>query len=178
MDALEPQSVDPRGDLEGTLTERTSVVSHGAAYLFGRPIGEILVESFGLPREKLEEALLAQKEKGGRLGEVLVGLKAIDEEQVARALGAQLDLAVLKEIRADQVDLELVRKVPINFAKQAQVLPLARQGEVVPVAVHDPLDTAALDHIRALVGQPIEPRLATAAVLLDAINAAFDRASH
>jgi general secretion pathway protein E len=77
---------------EATVTERTHVVSHGPAYLFGRPLGEILIESFGLPREKLEEALLAQKEKGGRLGEVLLGLKAITDEQVTRALGAQLDL--------------------------------------------------------------------------------------
>ena len=40
---------------ENVVTEHTHVVSHGPAYLFGRPLGEILVETFGLPREKLEE---------------------------------------------------------------------------------------------------------------------------
>jgi general secretion pathway protein E len=170
--ATEPPPLPPSAG------DRTALVSNGPAYLCGRPLGEILVQLGATTPEKVEEALVLQKEKGGRLGEILVSLKAVDEEQVARALGAQLDLAVLREIRNDQVDLELVRKVPINFAKQARVLPLARQGEVVPVAVCDPLDTAALDHVRALVGLPIEPRLFTAAALLDAINAAYDRASH
>ena len=64
---------------ESTRTERTHVVTHGPAYLFGRPLGEILVESFGLPREKLDEALAAQLEKGGRLGEVLISLKAVTD---------------------------------------------------------------------------------------------------
>jgi uncharacterized surface protein with fasciclin (FAS1) repeats len=35
------------------------------------------------------EALVAQAEKGGRIGEVLVGMKAASEEQVARALAAR-----------------------------------------------------------------------------------------
>ncbi|MGC4113956.1 MAG: type II secretion system ATPase GspE [Myxococcales bacterium] len=158
------------------------LVAHAPAYLCGRPIGEILTLLFKLPPEKVEEALLIQKQDkpDTRLGEILVGLKAVTEEQVLRALGAQLDLPVLSEVRADQIDLELVRRIPINFAKQPakMVLPLARQGELVPVVMCDPLDTAGLDHMRALLGAPIEPRLATQAMLLDAINAAYDRASH
>jgi len=42
---------------------RTQVVAHGPAYLFGRPLGQILVQSFGLLERKLEEALKAQIEK-------------------------------------------------------------------------------------------------------------------
>ncbi len=174
---LSPIDPAPTGS-EQTARERTMLVAHAPAYLCGRPLGEILTLLFKLPPEKVEEALLVQKDKGGRLGEVLVGLKAVTEEQVLRALCAQLDLPFLGEVRADQVDLELVRRIPINFAKQAWLLPLARQGELVPVAMNDPLDTAALDHVRTLVASPIEPRLVTQAVLLDAINAAYDRASH
>ena len=51
----------------------TQVVSHGPAYLCGRPLGEILRHMGGLTEDKLQEALLLQAEKGGRLGEVLVG---------------------------------------------------------------------------------------------------------
>jgi general secretion pathway protein E len=155
-----------------------ALVANAPAGLCGRPIGEILIELAHVPPEKIDEALQLQKEKGGRLGEILIGLKVVTEEQVQQALAAQLDLSFLGEIRADQIDLELLRKIPINFAKQAWVLPLAHEGEVVPVVVSNPLDSAALDHVRALVGTPIEPRLATQVVLLDAINAAYDRASH
>jgi len=160
---------------EGTVTERTHVVTHGPAYLFGRPLGEILVESFGLPREKLEEALAAQREKGGRLGEVLVGLKAVTEVDVARALGAQLDLEYVELIGVDDIDPELVKVVPINFAKQAKFIPLKREGDTVAVAIADPLDTALLDHARMLLGCEVEPRVARGATIIDAINSVYDR---
>ena len=65
------------------------VVAHGPAFLSGARSGEILRASRRTDaRTKLEEALAAQAEKGGRLGEVLVGLKAVAEEDVAKALAA------------------------------------------------------------------------------------------
>ena len=79
-------------------TERTQRVAHGPAYLFGRPLGQILVQSFGLMPEKLEEALKVQAEKGGRLGEVLVGMRAVAEEDVTRALSEQ-ELTALRRKR-------------------------------------------------------------------------------
>jgi general secretion pathway protein E len=171
MDALE--AIDDLGS--SAPPERTRVVAHGPAYLFGRPLGEILVESFGLSRERLDEALAAQKEKGGRLGEVLVGLKSVDEEDVARALGAQLDLEYLDVISVDDVDAELVKTVPINFAKSARFIPLKREGEAVAVAVADPLDTALLDHARTLLQGELSPRIARASTIIDAINSVYDR---
>src|SRR3954470_9540602 len=106
---------------ENPPTSRTQVVAHGPAYLYGRPLGQILIQSFGLTPEKLDEALKLQSEKGGRLGEVLVGMKAVGEEEVTRALAAQLDLPFLRVIGVDDIDGELVKRVPINFAKQARI---------------------------------------------------------
>ncbi len=164
-----------QSEFAGTRPERTQLVSHGPAFLFGRKLGEILVTQFGLAREKLDEALAAQTEKGGRIGEVLVGLKAVTEEQVARALAAQLDLEYVSVIGTDDVEPELIKKVAIGFAKAMRMLPLKQVGEVVRVAVADPLDTAALDHARMLFGAEIEPVLAQSASIVDAINAVYDR---
>ena len=160
---------------EEVRTERTQMVSHGPAYLFGRPIGEILVSQFQLPREKLDEALVAQAEKGGRIGEVLVGMKAATEEQVARALAAQLDLEYVATISTDEVQPDLIQKVAIGFAKAMRMLPLKQNGDVVKVAVADPLDTAMLDHARMMFGTDIEPVMAQPSTIVDAINAVYDR---
>jgi general secretion pathway protein E len=155
----------------------TQVVANGPAYLCGRLLGEILRATANLSPEKVEEALALQAEKGGRLGELLVGMKAVTEEQVARALALQLDLPYVARIVPDEVAPELVKKVPINFAKQARMLPLAQESEgVVALAVADPLDTAALDHARLLLGQSVSPHVALAATIVDAINAVYDRA--
>src|SRR3954454_15616537 len=111
------------------------MVSHGPAFLFGRPLGQILGHSMGLTEEKLNEALAAQKEKGGRLGEVLVGLKICTEEDVARALAAQLDLEYVSAIGIDDVEPELIARMPINFAKQNRVLPLKVENDQVALVV-------------------------------------------
>lgn len=92
--------------------------------LSGLPIGQILLRTAGLSRAKLDEALERQEEGGGRLGELLVGMKAVTEEQVLRALALQLDLPFVDRIRDDEVEVDLVRRIPINFAKHFKIMPL------------------------------------------------------
>ncbi len=159
--------------------ERTALVAHAPAFLCGRRIGEILTETAKLAPEKVEEALaLQQGEQAGlRLGEILVRMKAVSEDDVLRALAIQLDLPFAAHIDVESVPADLAAKVPIHFAKQARVLPLGTSGDSVRVAVADPLDTAAQDSISMLLGAQISPEVAPASVVLDAINAVYDRAT-
>src|SRR5215472_17132051 len=87
----------------GPASASTVAVSHGPAYLCGRLLGEILTQTAQLPPEKLEQALAEQREKGGRLGEILVALKAVTETQVLEALAFQLDFPFMGEIDSDKV---------------------------------------------------------------------------
>jgi general secretion pathway protein E len=150
-----------------------------AAWAAGRPLGEILVATAGIPPQRIEEALLAQQGEmaGLRLGEVLVRQKAATEEQVLRALALQLDLPFAGSLDAAAVPPELVRLVPINFAKQARVLPLGNGPDAVRVAVADPLDTGAQDSLSQLLDRPVAPEVALPQAVLDAINAVYDRAA-
>src|SRR5260370_41437060 len=119
--------------------------------LAGELLGEILVAQLAISREKLNEALAAQAEKGGRLGEVLISLKACNEEQVLKGLAAQLELPYQMRLGPEEVSQELINKVPINFAKQARLLPLRMDGyDNVVVATADPMDTGARDTVGLL----------------------------
>ncbi|WP_242394499.1 type II secretion system ATPase GspE [Anaeromyxobacter oryzisoli] len=153
--------------------------SSAPAALCGRRLGEILVETAGLAPEKLEEALALQQgeQAGVRIGEILVRIKAASEEDVLRALALQLDLPFVERIDLDSVPAELAAKVPIHFARQARVLPLGAQGDLVRVAVVDPLDTAAQDSLSMLLGAPVAPEVTPTEVVVDAINAVYDRAA-
>jgi general secretion pathway protein E len=148
-----------------------------AAFL-GRPLGEILVATEGLAQEKLEEALAQQVERGGRLGEVLVSMKLLTEEQVLRALAQQLDLPFSAKLSLDEITPELIRRMPINFAKQNKLIPLREEDGVLIVAISDPLDTATLDEARMLLERPVVAHLAPAQAILDAINQVYDRAAN
>ncbi|HVO21583.1 MAG TPA: type II secretion system ATPase GspE [Anaeromyxobacter sp.] len=147
--------------------------------LCGRPLGEILLETAGLPAARLEEALALQRgeQAGTRLGEILVRLHAVTEVDVLRAMAVQLDLPFLEHIDPASVSDELAAKIPIHFAKAARVLPLARDGEAVQLAVADPLDTGAQDAVSMLLQAPVAPAVAPPQMVIDAINAVYDRAA-
>ena len=74
-------------------------------------IGEILVRTAGLRPSILEQALETQQEEGGRIGEILVRLKAVTEEQVLQALAEQLDLDYMEDVTPEVFERGLAKRV-------------------------------------------------------------------
>ena len=52
-------------------------------------LGEILQEEFEIPARRIEEALARQPDAGHRLGEILLGMKVLTPDLLARALASQ-----------------------------------------------------------------------------------------
>jgi len=144
----------------------------------GRPLlGAILEQKFALPEAKLLEALNIQQNKGGRLGEILIRLRAIEEDQLIQALAFQFELPWLPQLEAGQVDQEWIKKVPIHFARRYRVLPLKTEEGSVIVATTDPLETVPLDDLRLLLGLPVKPILTSGISLLACLNRVYDEAA-
>lgn len=145
----------------------------------GMPLGEICVELHALTAAQLGEALDAQsqeKGRGRRLGEILIEKKWLGEAEILSALALQLDLPFLLELNPETVPDDLLRAVPIGFARQQTLLPLGRGDDgVVIVATADPLDTPALDELRLLLKAELELAITPKQVVVAAINNAYDR---
>ncbi|HEU5092358.1 MAG TPA: ATPase, T2SS/T4P/T4SS family, partial [Nitrospira sp.] len=140
-----------------------------------RPLlGRILGEKFNLLDSKLQEALAYQQEKGGLLGEVLLHLRLLREEQLLEALAQQFEMSWMPHLDTTPVDHELIKKVPIAFCRRYRVLPLRYEEGAILTASTDPLETVALDDLRLLLGKPIKPVLTTSIVLLACLNRAYD----
>ncbi len=137
-------------------------------------LGRILEEKFNLVESKLEEALAYQQDKGGRLGEVLLHLRLLREEQLLEALAQQFEMAWMPHLDTTHVDHELIKRVPIAFCRRYRVLPLRSEDGTILTASTDPLETVALDDLRLLLGKPIKPVLTTSVVLLACLNRAYD----
>jgi general secretion pathway protein E len=142
---------------------------------YGRPLlGCILGEKFNLLDSKLQEALDFQREKGGRLGEALLHLRALKEEQLLEGLAQQYEMPWMPQLESINVDQELLKKVPIAFCRRYRVLPLRQEDGAILVASTDPLETVALDDLRLLLAKPIKPVLTTGVALLSCLNRAYD----
>jgi general secretion pathway protein E len=153
-------------------------VSAAAASLEHLGLREVLLRTTRLTLGQLEEAVRHQEAHGGRLVDHVVELGFLDEEEVLAALGAQLGLAVRRDVAPDEVDPELLERLPIAFAKTHGVLPLGRTAEgAVRVATPSPLDTTVFDDLRLLFdGDEIETELVPRRVILSLINQVYDRA--
>jgi general secretion pathway protein E len=130
-------------------------------------IGEILVEA-GLSPERLKKALDLQKKRGGRIGTLLMRLNFVTEEEVLKALGAQLGLPVLADFGT--IDRELALKLPITYAKKAVVLPLRRENGSIIAATAEPLILTTVDDLRVLFNANVSLGLAPTEKILDAVN--------
>jgi general secretion pathway protein E len=140
-------------------------------------LGEILVGRCGVAPDSVERALGKQREEGGLVGEILLRLKLIDEDQLALALSLQSEMEYLRDLpRAEDIPAELIDNLPINFARQRLVLPLGRDaaGRVM-VAVADPTAVDVIDAVGVLLGEPVEPVVASAAKIVDHINKTYAR---
>jgi len=130
-----------------------------------------LVDIEGLQRA--DEAREARPDIG--LVEAMLNLEILDERQFLHTMGVVLDLQVLDELLVDDIDLELVRDLPITYAKQGYVLPLRREDGRVVVAMSNPLDLSAQDDLRVLLRGRIEPVLALRETVFEGINKVYDR---
>ena len=143
-------------------------------------IGELLLElkrgsDANFTPAVIEQALVTQQTEGGRLGEILVKARAVTEEEVLQALGKQLGIAYSAELKVDAIDTDLATGIPIGFAKQHRLLAVKREGEVVMVAMADPLDMGALDDLRMQLGAEVQPVLVPAQRILEVINDVYGR---
>ncbi|MDX1776535.1 MAG: type II secretion system protein GspE, partial [Desulfobulbales bacterium] len=114
-----------------------------------RLLGEILLEISELDQASLEHGLAVQQEKGGRIGEILLHKKAIQEVDLAKALSLQLDLEFIQSLPAD-INTDFTDKVPIHFLKKFRMIPLA-DPDGNRLVVYDPFLFQPQDELRQLL---------------------------
>ncbi len=111
----------------------------------GIRIGEVLVLEGLITSEQLTLALKIQKETGDFLGDVLVKRKWISENQLSTALSQQFDIPFCS-LDFDQIDWS----VPQHYASliaEKNCFPMAHDSASVTVAISNPLDAWTMSQI-------------------------------
>ena len=136
----------------------------------------LLVRETGIDAEVLERARDRRRD-GRELGDILLEMGAISAERWAEVQAKHYGLGYIREIAPESVPVELLRALPINFAKRYNLLPIGEQNGRVLVAVADPSDPGPLDDLRLIFDRPVRPVVVPAPVVADAINRAYDSVS-
>jgi len=118
-------------------------------------LGTLLIERGQLDEARLEEALAIGEAGGERLGEVLVRLGWVSEEELAKTLADQWHLRYT-ERSAISFDREALRRMSREDAAKLEALPI-QVGEdgVLSVALAEPTESRLMA-LRTLLGDHID----------------------
>ena len=132
-------------------------------------LGELLIERQQITEEDLERALELQKERGEKLGKILVDLGFIAMRDVMAALSDQLNVPLVVIEGPPAVSPETEKLSP-RFLRQFRCLPIALHGSSLTLAMADPLDFETISAVRSSTGLKVEPVLALEQEILDAVE--------
>ena len=135
-------------------------------------LGDILLDRGKITEEHLETALAARKGPADRLDRILVRLGFVEERDVLEAVSEQLSIPLV-DLQQEEVDIELLRKMPSKLVHTRGLVPMRSNGATVRVATSNPFDLYALDELRLLLGRRIDTVLATEADIQRVIKQYF-----
>ena len=133
---------------------------------------EILINNKLITQDQLSKALEAQKKKGGRLSDIIVELKFIKESDLILTLSEGLGFPLI-DLKRFKIDFEIAKIIPVDIARHYQIIPISKMGDNITLAMADPLNIFAIDHVEALTGYKINPIISTSLDILQTINMTY-----
>ena len=139
----------------------------------GLAFGELLVSKGLLTREQLVDALNQQRNQGGRLGEVLLQLKLLDDKEITAALAEHFSMEYIHfddTSQIEKIDRDIARALPESIAKRFCLVVAAEEDNHVVVAMADPLNVVAIDTVTLKLKRPIRPAISSTREIQRAIE--------
>jgi type IV pilus assembly protein PilB len=142
-------------------------------------LGELLINEGLITYEQLDSALVEQRKTKKRVGQVLVGMGLLLEENLIRSLSKQFSLEVLSANAFESISPQAVQLIPESLARNYSVMPVAIDGDGrgLTVATADPLNVVARDELHYATGLRIHFQLASRSTIQEAIERYYAQVS-
>ena len=119
-------------------------------------LGEILVHASKITEEQLNSALAEQKQTNEKIGQVLVSMGTIVEDDFIAAYSMQMGYRKADNFLLLEADQEAVSLIPEDFARTNSVLAVKKTDKVVTIVMEDPEDIATVDSVKRLTGLDLD----------------------
>jgi type IV pilus assembly protein PilB len=132
-------------------------------------LGQILIASSIITEDQLKQALNAQKREGGRLGTNLVKLGFMTEEKLVAFLSKQYGVPAIN-LSDYKIDSAVLKLVPADMAKKYLIMPVARVGATLTIAMADPSNVFAIDDVKFMTGYNVEVVVSSESAIIGGIT--------
>lgn len=136
-------------------------------------LGDMLIDMNLLTEEQLNRALALQKVKHERLGTVLVNEGFISEHDLIEALKQQLGIDFIDLTKVD-IKPEMSQYIPKSLAKSAEIVPIRVVKDTLFLGMADPLNFMALEQAKDTSKKRVVPMIATREAVNHAINILYE----
>jgi type IV pilus assembly protein PilB len=134
------------------------------------PLGRLLVTSGVITEKQLDEALRLQEGNDDKLGQILVRMGAVpDEDTIYEYLGKQLSIAYVKPTDIE-LNPDIVKLVPLDIAKKFNAIAIGLVKKTLIVALSDPRNIYVLDALKFITGYTIQPVICSETSIQKAIE--------
>jgi len=133
---------------------------------------DILIKNNLITPEQLNQALEEQRIKGGKLSDIIVALKFVSESNLISVLSQSMNFPLI-DLKRFKVDAETARLVPSTIARHYQIIPVSKIGDTITLAMADPLNVFAIDHVASLTGYKINPIISSLQDIMQAIETSY-----
>ncbi|MBN2314132.1 MAG: Flp pilus assembly complex ATPase component TadA [Sedimentisphaerales bacterium] len=137
------------------------------------PFGELLVSKGLLSQDELVKALNKQREHGGRLGELLLHLKMLDDKVITSALAEHFSMEYIEFDDAKQtsrIDRSVARMLPESIAKKFCLVAVYEEAGSIVVTMADPLNVVAMDTVSLRLKRKIKAAISSPREIRNAIE--------
>ncbi len=132
-------------------------------------LGRVLKDMDLVTESQIQEALAVQNERGGAIGDILVELGHIDEDDLTMALAKQSGMEVV-DLSNMEIPPEVINRVSPAVAHTYNIVPIRYENGVLTVAVADPKHLKTLDDLRFLLNCEIEGAVSNETDVNEAIS--------
>ncbi|MFQ5680809.1 MAG: GspE/PulE family protein, partial [Candidatus Omnitrophota bacterium] len=130
---------------------------------------DILINNKLVTRPQIDQALKAQKEMGVGIKRILVDGGLVKEKDLLSLLARELYIPPL-DLSRYKINEQVVSLIPERVARQYHLIAISRIGNILTVAMSDPLNIFALDDLKALTSYEVQPVISLDADIEQAIG--------
>ena len=138
-----------------------------------KKLGELLVELELLSEEQVQAALMIHKKTAKRLGQIIVEEEMISEDALVEVLSKQLGFTHVW-LRKGLIDPKIVRIIQKDKAKLYRVIPMFKVNNDLFIATADPQAVFILDELAKITKCNIIPILSRSSDIIKAIDTYYD----